>query len=80
MLMFNLLGKTSEKPRSRGGNHPSAPPVRPRVYTQLVKKIFKSLINNKLKLNSGDSAGGGGGENAPFTPTPLPTGLLVLLH
>ena len=75
MLMFNRLEKkkkTSEKPRRRGGNHPF-PRVRPRVYTQLVKSIFKSLINNKLKLSSGAS-GGGGGESAPFTPTPPPYG------
>ena len=61
-----------KKPARRGGNYPCPPPplpVRPRVYTQLVKLIFKSLINSKLKLSSGDS-GGGGGESAPFTPSP----------
>ena len=74
--MFNRLEKkkkkNSEKPRRRGGNHPF-PPVRPRVYTQLVKSIFNSLINNKLKLSS-EPSGGGGGESAPFTPTPPPYG------
>ena len=65
MLMFNRLEKTSQK--NLGGGAALPLPVRQRVYTQLVK----SLINSKLKLRSGAS-GGGGGESAPFTPTPPP--------
>ena len=69
--MFNRLEKTSQK--NLGGGAALPLPVRQRVYTQLVKSIFKSLINSKLKLRSGAS-GGGGGESAPFTPTPRPYG------
>ena len=73
--MFNRLEKTSEKTEEGGGGQLPLPPppVRPRVYTQLVKSIFKSSVNSKLKLSSGAS-GGGGGESAPFTPTPPPYG------
>ena len=66
--MLNRGGGAATTPAS-----PPPAPVRPRVYTQLVKSIFKSLINSKLKLSSGAS-GGRGGERAPFTPTPPPYG------
>ena len=74
--MFNRLEKNLRKNLGGGAATTPAlppPPVRPRVYTQFVKSIFKSLINSKLKLSSGASDGGGG-ESVPFTPTPPPYG------